>query len=138
MDSNADAGKEFLGRGWAFPFTITPDTGRVASVAYEKDIKQSIYIILSTSKGERVMRPDFGCGIHDLVFAAVDTALIAQIKRDVTDALRLHEARIDVLDVSVDQARIMDGRLDVAIDYRVRTTNQPDNYVYPFYFKEAG
>jgi uncharacterized protein len=130
-------GKEFLGRGWAFPFLIEPDTGRVASVAYEEDIKQAIYIILSTSSGERVMRPDFGCGIHDLVFAAVDTALIAQIKRDVNDALRTYEPRIEVLRVAVRQDRLLDGRLDVDIDYRVRTTNQPGNFVYPFYFKEA-
>ena len=83
------------------------------------------------------MRPDFGCGIHDLVFSAVDTALMAQIKRDVTEALRTHEARIDVLGVTVDQSPVLQGYLKVEIAYRVRTTNQPGNYVYPFYFKEA-
>ena len=132
----ADTGREFLGRGWAFPFAIEPDRGRIGLVAYEPDIQQSIYIILSTAKGERVMRPDFGCGIHDLVFAAVDSALIGQIKRDVDEALRDHEARIEVLRVAVDQTRIADGRLDVSIDYEVRLTNQSGNYVYPFYFKE--
>jgi phage baseplate assembly protein W len=130
------AGKEFLGVGWAFPFTILPD-GTVMSASDEKDIQQSIYIILATAKGERVMRPEFGCGIHDLVFSAIDTALIGQIKRDVTDALRTFEARIEVLRVTVQQGRVLDGRLDIDIDYRVRTTNQPGNYVYPFYFKEA-
>ena len=109
----------------------------VRSVAYEDDIKQAIHIILATAKGERVMRPDFGCGIHDLVFSAVDTALMAQIKRDVTEALRTHEARIDVLGVTVDQSQVLQGYLKVEIAYRVRTTNQPGNYVYPFYFKEA-
>jgi phage baseplate assembly protein W len=132
-----EQGKDFLGRGWAFPFMIEPDTGRVQSVAYEEDIKQAIHIILATAKGERVMRPDFGCGIHDLVFSVMDTASIAQIKRDVTDALRTHEARIEVLRVAVDQSAVPDGYLNVAIDYRVRTTNQPGNYVFPFYFKEA-
>ncbi|WLA69199.1 GPW/gp25 family protein [Bradyrhizobium diazoefficiens] len=135
MDQNA-AGKEFLGVGWSFPFTVLPD-GAVQSVSYEKDIEQAIYIILATAKGERVMRPDFGCGIHDLVFSAIDTALIGQIKRDVTDALRTFEARIEVLRVAVGQGRVLDGRLDIEIDYRVRTTNQPGNYVYSFYFKEA-
>lgn len=130
-------GREFLGRGWAFPVALAPDTGRVESAAYEEDVRQSIRIILATSKGERVMRPDFGCGIHDLVFAAVSTQLIARIKREVNEALRTYEARIDVLSVEVDPARLADGRLDVIIDYRIRATNQPGNYVYPFYFKEA-
>lgn len=130
------AGKEFLGVGWSFPFTVLPD-GSVKREKYEEDIKQAIYIILATAKGERVMRPEFGCGIHDLVFSAIDTALIGQIRRDVTDALRTFEARIEVLRVAVQQGRLLDGRLDIEIDYRVRTTNQPGNYVYPFYFKEA-
>ena len=114
-----------------------PDTGQVETAIHEEDIRQSIRIILATSKGERVMRPDFGCGIHDLVFAAVSTQLIAQIKREVTDALRTYEARIIVLRVDVDSKHLMDGRLDVIIDYRVRATNQPGNYVYPFYFREV-
>src|SRR5262249_44457955 len=93
-------GKEFLGRGWGFTFTILPDSGGVREVAYDIDVQESIRIILGTAKRERVMRPDFGCGIHDLVFSVVDTAAIAQIKRDVIDALREFEARIDVLRVT--------------------------------------
>lgn len=130
-------GKEFLGRGWAFPLSISPDRGHVASVAYEDDIKQSIYLILATSKGERVMRPDFGCGIHDLVFGAITTALITEIKSSVTEALRRYEARIEVLRVEVDASPAADGRLIINLDYRVHTTNQRDNFVYPFYFKEG-
>jgi uncharacterized protein len=131
-----ERGKEFLGRGWAFPFAIDSDRGQVSQVVYEDDVKQSIYIILATAKGERAMRPDFGCGIHDLVFGPINTALIAQVQRDVSDALREFEPRIDVREVAVDQAGVADGRLDVVIEYRVRTTNQPGNFVYPFYFKE--
>lgn len=131
------AGKEFMGRGWAYPFRLEPGTGRVATIADETDIQQSIRIILGTAKGERAMRPGFGCGIHNLVYAAIDTSTIEQIKRDVTDALRLYEARIDVLGVKVDGANLANGRLDVDIDYRVRQTNQPGNYVFPFYFKEG-
>jgi uncharacterized protein len=129
--------KAFLGHGWAFPFLIEQDRGHIALVAYEEDIKQSIRIILSTAKGERVMRPDFGCGIHELVFGAINTALISQIERDVMEALRQYEARIEVDQVSVDQRFISEGRLEISIDYRVRTTNQSGNYVYPFYFKEV-
>lgn len=135
--SGDPTGKEFMGRGWAWPFHFEPATGRVATIADEEDIQQSIRIILGTSKGERVMRPDFGCGIHNLVHGAIDMATIAQIKRDVADALRLYEARIDVLAVRVESANLVNGRLDVEIDYRVRQTNQPGNCVFPFYFREG-
>lgn len=137
MTTGDDQSRAFLGTGWAFPVRLTPTTGLIESASFEEDVRQSIRIILSTSKGERVMRPDFGCGIHDLVFAAVNTQLITRIKREVQDALRTYEARIEVRRVEVDTARLFDGRLDVVIDYRVRATNQPGNYVYPFYFQEA-
>jgi phage baseplate assembly protein W len=137
MSAADDPGKEFLGRGWAFPFRILPGAGQVESVCYEADIKQAVEIILGTAKGERVMRPDFGCGIHDLVFSAIDAATLTRIKQEVLTALRTYEARIDVLAVDIDRAPLLDGRLDVSIHYRVRTTNQSDNYVYPFYFREA-
>lgn len=130
-------GKEFMGRGWAWPFRVEPASGQIATVADETDIEQSIRIILGTAKGERVMRPSFGCGIHDLVYASIDTATVAQIKRDVAEALRRYEARIDVLAVTVTLANLIDGKLPVSIDYRVRQTNQPGNYVFPFYFKEV-
>ena len=130
-------GREFLGTGWAFPVGIGADTGLINRVSYQEDIKQSIRIILSTAKGERVMRPDFGCGIHDLVFAAVTTQLVAQIETTVREALRTYEARIDVRRVEVDTSGLSRGHLDVVIDYEVRATNQPGNFVYPFYFQES-
>ena len=133
----SETGKEFLGRGWSFPIYISPDQGQVSAVAYEEDIKQSIYLILSTSKGERLMRPDFGCGIHDLVFDAITVSLITDVQNSVTQALREYEARIDVLKVDVDASRAAEGQLIINLDYRNRTTNQRDNLVYPFYFKEA-
>jgi phage baseplate assembly protein W len=130
-------GKEFMGRGWAFPFRVEPASGRISTVADEADIEESIRIILGTSKGERVMRPAFGCGVYDLVHGAIDMATIVQIKRDVAEALQLYEARIDVLAVKVDPSNLINGCLEVEVDYRVRQTNQRDNYVFPFYFKEA-
>jgi phage baseplate assembly protein W len=130
-------GREFLGTGWAFPVGVADDTGLVQRVSYEEDIKQSIRIILGTAKGERVMRPDFGCGIHDLVFAAISTQVMTQIQTTVRDALRTHEARIDVRRVGVDGSDLANGRLLVTIDYLIRATNQPGNYVYPFYFEES-
>ncbi len=134
---NADR-KEFLGRGWTMPVEIDPRTGLVASVAYEEDIRQSILIILETSPGERVMRPNFGCGIHELVFTALDSTTIQLIRSTVEEALRRCEARIDVLEVNVDETATSEGKLLVEIEYRVRKTNQVGNLVYPFYFREGG
>jgi phage baseplate assembly protein W len=126
---------DFRGTGWAFPVRV--GAGAIDVVSGDDDVGQSIHLILATAKGERVMRPDFGCGIHDLVFAAVNTQLIARVRREVEDALRTYEARIEVLRVAVATGGLAVGRLDVEIDYRVRTTNQTGNYVYPFYFREA-
>ena len=128
---------EFLGRGFAFGPSFDPRWGRFGLVAGEDDVKQSIRIIIGTARGERVMRPDFGCGIHDLAFEVINSQLVADIRSTVTEALRRFEARIDVLRVSVDTSQSRDGLLQVELDYRVRTTNQPGNLVYPFYFEES-
>ena len=130
--------KDFLGRGWAMPVELDPRTGTVKSVAYEEDIRQSILIILETAPGERVMRPNFGCGIHELVFTAVDSTAIQRIRSVVDEALRRCEARIDVLGITVDEEATTEGKLLVEIEYRVRKTNQTGNLVFPFYFREGG
>ena len=133
-----DEQKAFLGRGWAWPVQLDPRTGLVASVAYEDDIRQSMRIILETAPGERVMRPNFGCGIHELVFEALDSTTIQRIRSTVEEALRRCEARIDVLSVEVDESATAEGKLLVEIEYRVRKTNQVGNLVFPFYFREGG
>ncbi len=140
MNVNDSTGerKDFLGRGWAMPVQLEPRTGQVASVAYEKDIRQSILIILETAPGERVMRPNFGCGIHEMVFTAVDSTAIQLIRSTVEEALVRCEARIDVLGISVDEEATTEGKLLVEIEYRVRKTNQTGNLVFPFYFREGG
>lgn len=130
--------KDFLGRGWARPVELDPRTGLVKSVEYEDDIRQSILIILETAPGERVMRPNFGCGIHELVFTAVDSTAIQRIRSVVEEALRRCEARIEVLEVTVEEAATTEGKLLVQVEYRVRKTNQVGNLVFPFYFREGG
>jgi phage baseplate assembly protein W len=130
--------KAFLGRGWAMPVALDPHTGRVAEVAYEEDIRQSIIIILETAPGERVMRPNFGCGIHELVFTTLDSTSLQMIRSSVEEALRRCEARIDVLNVTVDDAASIKGELLIELEYRVRRTNQAGNLVFPFYFREGG
>ena len=130
--------KDFLGRGWSMPVELDPRTGLVATVAFEDDVRQSILIILETAPGERVMRPDFGCGIHELVFEALDSTVLQRIRSEVEEALRRFEARIEVLGVTVDEAATSEGKLLIELEYRVRKTNQVGNLVFPFYFREGG
>lgn len=133
-----DEQKAWLGRGWAFPVQIDPATGGIAVSEYETDIRQSIRIILGTSRGERVMRPDFGCGIHDLVFEVVDVSTLTRVETSVREAMAKFEARIEVLRVFVDPRDAAEGHLTVELEYRVRRTNQIGNLVFPFYFREGG
>jgi phage baseplate assembly protein W len=130
--------KDFLGRGWAMPVGLDPRTGQVAVSEYEEDIRQSIRIILETAPGERVMRPNFGCGIHEMVFTSMDTTTLQRIRSTVEEAMRRCEARIDVLEVTVDEDATIEGKLEIELEYRVRKTNQIGNLVFPFYFREGG
>jgi phage baseplate assembly protein W len=133
-----DEQKDWLGRGWSYPVQIDPAQGGPAYVEYEDDIRQSIIIILGTSPGERVMRPNFGCGIHDLVYDVIDTAMLTRVETSVRDALIGYEARIEVTSVRADPLLAADGQLLIELEYRVRRTNQIGNLVYPFYFREGG
>jgi phage baseplate assembly protein W len=128
--------EEFLGTGWAFPLQVNA-LGQVGMSRYEQDIKEAIWIILGTRKGERVMRPDFGCGIHDFVFAVMNTSTLTLVETSVREALTLWEPRIDLTGVNVSNEKIQEGKLVIDIEYRVRTTNNRFNLVYPFYLKEG-
>ena len=130
--------KDFLGRGWARPIELDPRTGHIAYAEHEDDIRQSILIILETAPGERVMRPNFGCGIHELVFTALDSTTLRRIRSEVEEALQRYEARIELMNVNVDEAASAEGKLLVEIEYNVRRTNQVGNLVFPFYFREGG
>jgi phage baseplate assembly protein W len=130
--------KAFLGLGWAFPVSRTPQ-GEVALAAYEEDVRQAIVIILSTNHGERVMRPDFGAGLRALVFEPMTATTRSLVEHTVERALIEWEPRIDVLSVqaSFDNDDPSRGRLLVDIQYRVRATNSFYNLVYPFYLLEG-
>ena len=122
---------EFLGTGWQFPPAIGAD-GAVAAARYEASVHQAVWIILGTAPGERVMRPDFGCGIHDLAFGLTSVGTAGRVAKEVRDALLHWEPRIDVLDTEVTVAGNGETLL-VRIEYRVRATNNAFNVVYPFY-----
>src|SRR5260370_38940477 len=109
--------KEFLGVGWKFPVQVNGN-GSIAMSEFEQDIRESTRIILSTSKGERAMRPDFGCGIHDFVFASMNTTTIGLIESSVREALTRWEPRIALLSVLVSTDAAELGRLLVGVNYR--------------------
>lgn len=128
--------KPFLGVGTAFPPALDATTHGVARAQYETSVRQSILIILGTAKGERVMRPDFGCGIHDLVFATLSAATIGRVDREVHEALLRLEPRIDVTSVKV-TPDASGSVLLIDIEYEVRATNTAFNLVYPFYLQQG-
>ncbi len=127
--------KPFLGVGVGFPVSLDTE-GDFKLAEYEESVRQSILIILGTAKGERVMRPDFGCSIYDLVFEPNSPSTAGKVSQAVQEALLIFEPRIDVLDVRVqspsDQER---EKMLVSIDYQVRATNNVFNLVYPFYLE---
>lgn len=137
MATNSSLQKAFLGVGCAYPVGVDPVTGVTAIASYEDDVEQSLWIILTTAPGERVMRPDFGCGIYDLAFAVIDTATLTRVESEVRTSIQKYEARIELIDVIVDPSQAADGLLNIEVEYRVRRTNQVDNLVYPFYFAEG-
>lgn len=128
--------KPFLGVGTGFPLALDSATHGLVHAEYEESVRQAILVILGTAKGERVMRPDFGCGIHDLVFANVNAGTIGQLIREVHESLLRLEPRIDVTQVDVHSGDTSNVLL-IDIDYEVRATNTAFNLVYPFYVQQG-
>jgi phage baseplate assembly protein W len=124
--------REYIGQGLAFPLQVNPQGG-IALASGEHDVEQAIHVILSTAPGERVMRPEFGCRIHELIFAPQDAATESLVVYYVEEALAQWEPRIDVqeVDVSADPGR--NGALLVEIKYRVKDTHDERSIVYPFF-----
>jgi phage baseplate assembly protein W len=127
---------DFLGRGWSFPPRADAD-GRVELVAAAQDIREAIRVILDTEPGERMMRPDFGCGLRGLLFEPIGSGTLALIEHHVEQALITWEPRIDLQSVTATAADRAQGRVDVEIGYRVRSTNTFYNLVFPFYLLEG-
>ncbi|CUS06222.1 Phage baseplate lysozyme [Candidatus Promineifilum breve] len=124
--------KDIIGRGWAFP---PGNDGRLRLIGGEEKIEQSIRLILTTRPGERPLRPEFGCAIHDLVFQGNTAALHAQLRQTIRAALLRWEPRIDPLDVAIDRPE--QNVLDIHISYRLRDTNAVFNLVYPLFINEG-
>jgi uncharacterized protein len=133
----ANGSADFRGVGWAFPVQ-TDDQGHVSLARQDEAIRQSIRLIIDTAKGERVMRPTFGCGIHDLVFAPNDPLTAARVGFEVREALIDWEPRIEVLNVQTQLDIAEENTLLIDVQYRVRSTNNVFNLVYPFYLQRGG
>ncbi len=128
--------RAFLGRGFKFPFQVTP-RGKLTMSQEEDRIEESIYIILGTRFGERLMQPAFGCGIHELLFAQNNPSTRTRAVEHVRRALVLYESRIDVLNVTAETTDAEPSLLLIRIDYRIRANNAIGNLVYPFYITEG-
>ncbi|MCM1497996.1 MAG: GPW/gp25 family protein [Clostridium sp.] len=132
-----DRHHDFLGNGWQFPVTVDSMTGQIRESSYEENIKQSIYLIVMTRKGERVMRPDFGCDIHQFMFDTIDYTTLMIMQQAVEAALIRWEPRIQDIRVEVRDRVQENSAVEIGIAYRVRTTNSPFNLVFPFYLEET-
>lgn len=124
--------EDFVGRGWAFPLRTGP-TGGIALVSAEREIEEAIRLILGTAYGERSMRPEFGCAIHDYVFAPVDTATAGRIAYEVELSLERWEPRVDVEEVDISFDPDDSSTIYILIRYVIRGSNDPRNLVFPFY-----
>lgn len=128
--------REFLGVGWKFPLQVNAN-GAIAISRYEQSIEESIYLILGTAKGERLMQPSFGCGIHDVVFEPNNPAMVTLIVDATRKALVASEPRIDILVVDAETSEAQPNLLIIRVNYRVRANNTLENLVYPFYITEG-
>ena len=132
--------KAYLGKGWSFPPTFDKDLKSVVMVSGEVDIDQSLEILLSTSLGERVMQPDYGCNLKDYQFESVDNALLGFLKDLVERAILFYEPRIKLQKVDITEAEsfeLLEGVLRISVDYNIAGSNTRYNYVYDFYLREA-
>lgn len=130
----------FIGTGWAFPPTFDPESGTVELVSGEADINESLNILLSTSIGERVMQPKYGCNMQDYLFESLSGSLIGFIKDRVENAILIFEPRIILEKIEVTDPGsfdLIEGKFIISIEYTIPGTNSRFNYVYDYYKNEA-
>lgn len=131
--------RPFLGRGWSFPPTFDRAAGGVRMLEREDDVASSLHILLSTARGERIMVPQYGCNMDELVFENLDTRMRTLMADKIASAILYHEPRIDLerVEVNSDPAELLEGRVLIGVTYRVRETNSRFNFVFPYYLEEG-
>lgn len=128
----------FLGKGWGFPVTFSKRNGcTIRMVSEVEDIRESLSILFSTRPGERVMRPDYGSGLEDLLFEPVNTGLITYIKDLIQKAILYYEPRVDLQNLEIFTDEVNEGRVKVELTVIIRATNSRFNFVFPYYLNEA-
>ncbi|WP_268121964.1 GPW/gp25 family protein [Roseivirga pacifica] len=132
-----DQENSFLGVGWSFPPQFDKTNLEAQMVGYEEDIRQSLSILLSTTPGERVMHPDFGCNLNQFVHEEISESLFTHIRQVIQDSIIRYEARIDLEDLQLEYDNGLDGVLYITLVYTIRQTNSRNNMVYPFYLLEG-
>lgn len=132
-----DATETFLGVGWSFPPNFDSNTNELTMTTGEVDIHKSLEILLSTRLGERIMLPEYGCNLEELLFQPLDITLKTYIKDLIKTAILYHEPRIDVNNITLDTTNELNGEIRINIEYRIRITNSRSNMVFPFYKVEG-
>jgi len=127
----------FLGRGWSFPPTFDRNLVGVVMLEAEADIASSLEVLLTTVRGERVMLPQYGCNLDELVFESFDTRMKTLMADKVESAILYHEPRIALESVRLDDTRELEGVVLIEVTYRVKATNSRFNFVFPYYKKEG-
>ena len=131
----ADAG--FLGTGWAFPPAFERGGCAARLVSREQDVRESLFILLSTSPGERVMQPGYGCSLKRLLFGRIDQGTLTELRDAIEQAVLFHEQRITLGPVEIDTSEMAEGLLRIALSYTLRSTNTRQNVVFPFYLQQG-
>ncbi len=128
---------DWMGRGWAFPPEFGGQSRALRMVQAEEDIEQALQILLSTSPGERIMQPLFGCGIRSIIFEPLDDGTLAALAHTIEQAVLFFEPRVVLDRVDIDTTDELEGVLRITLDYTISDGNSRGNLVYPFYFREA-
>src|SRR5215510_2946068 len=129
--------RDYLGRGWSFPPNFVRMPPGVTMLEEEADIASSLAILLSTTPGERIMQPLYGCNLSELVFESLDTRLKTLMVDKVESAILYYEPRVDLEKVTLDDSRELEGVVLIGVTYRVKTTNSRFNFVYTYYKREG-
>lgn len=139
MEQDAPTTRSFLGRGWSFPPAFDRRVGGVRMLTDEDDIVSSLHVLLTTARGERIMVPQYGCNMDELVFENLDTRMRTLMADQIESAILYHEPRIELEEVRVDDDPVdaLEGRVLIGITYRVKSTNSRFNFVFPYYREEG-
>ncbi len=129
--------KSFLGVGWSFPPEFSKNAKSVKMISDEEDIKSSLEILLTTRLTERVMFPDYGCNLDELLFESLNRTLITYVSELIKTAILYHEPRIDADRIDITESDTLQGELFIKVEYIIRATNSRSNVVFPFYLEEG-